>query len=139
MFCGGLLPYPSGTIRSPGFPLPYFSGLRCLWFLTTLSTRKRIFMLDYKRFDVEECCDSLKIFTRNNVSVSGWDLEMLRTGRCIDGEALCPCEDSKSVQADRVYLTFTSDSEGETAGFEIFYSSIGKWSSLIVGGNLHIC
>ena len=122
-FCGGLLPYPSGTFYSPGFPVSYFGGLRCLWLLASFSRREQLVLFSFDSFKVDTQNDSFQVFRlRNNTE---WEIFLTRNVLCGDGETECLCNDSTTFLAHRFYVVFTSDSEGEGTGFEISYSSLG--------------
>ena len=125
MFCGGLLPYPSGTFQSPGIQLPYY---HCLWLMTASSSNEHLILFNYKRLHLDKANDSLQVFSlRNN---SEWELSMLQlSGRCNNGEPTCPCNDTVTFLAHRFYAIFSSDNG--TDSFEISYSSLSKVKQFI--------
>jgi hypothetical protein len=121
MFCGGLLPYPSGTFQSPGITLPYH---HCLWLMTAWSSSEHLILFNYNRLKLDKSNDSLKVFSLKNNSE--WNLSMLPSGRCSNGVSDCSCDDRVTFLAHRFYAIFSLSNNSVTDGFEIFYSSLRK-------------
>lgn len=58
--CGGPLPFPSGSFRSPGYPGDYPDDVKCVWTITV--PPGSALELEFRFFETEICDDYVMIF-----------------------------------------------------------------------------
>ena len=123
LFCGGLIPYPIGSIQSLSFHNTYLNNSHCLWLLATKERKIQEFLFVFVLFDTEEN-DLLQVYLLRDDGE--WILNFTRSGQCIDGNLSCPCHDRYYFAGSRFYVTFSSDNNVTRKGFDVSYYSVGK-------------
>ena len=124
LLCGGLIPYPNGSIQSVSFDSMYLDNSHCLWLLANKEEKIHEFRFELVLFDTEENYDLFQVYLLRDDGE--WILNFTHSGRCIDGNVSCSCRDQYYFVGSHFYVTFTSNDNVTGKGFNVSYYSVGK-------------